>query len=255
MRKRRDLSVFSLSFLDCICCAFGAIILLFVLTLGAEHKRSEARSAIRQAIQAQRAALAQQLNTVVTSLTVAETRQEQLERQQVELDQQLQRVHAEENKVKAQRVRREKELKRTRLPVGLPVESDYLIFVIDTSGSMRHPTRGGLLPEVIEVIEETLEVYPTVAGLQVLDASGWYILRETKGRWLPDTAAVREKLASQIRDHPLRSVSNPVPGITKAIQTFKEPERNIGIYIFGDEFTGTANRVIKKIENKSLSSR
>ena len=33
---RRDIEVLSLSFLDCICCAFGAIILLFVLSKFAE---------------------------------------------------------------------------------------------------------------------------------------------------------------------------------------------------------------------------
>lgn len=32
--KRRDTEVFSLSFLDCICCGFGAVLLLFVLTTG-----------------------------------------------------------------------------------------------------------------------------------------------------------------------------------------------------------------------------
>ena len=32
MRRRRSVEVFSLSFLDCICCGFGAIILLLVLT-------------------------------------------------------------------------------------------------------------------------------------------------------------------------------------------------------------------------------
>ena len=32
MAKRRDFNVFSLSFLDCICCGFGAIVLLLVLT-------------------------------------------------------------------------------------------------------------------------------------------------------------------------------------------------------------------------------
>jgi hypothetical protein len=31
-RRRRSVEVFSLSFLDCICCGFGAIILLLVLT-------------------------------------------------------------------------------------------------------------------------------------------------------------------------------------------------------------------------------
>ncbi|MBL9186249.1 MAG: hypothetical protein JNK23_02105 [Opitutaceae bacterium] len=32
-RKRRDAEVFSLSFLDCICCGFGAVILVFILTV------------------------------------------------------------------------------------------------------------------------------------------------------------------------------------------------------------------------------
>ena len=35
-KRRRDIEVFSLSFLDCICCGFGAIILLFVLSKFAE---------------------------------------------------------------------------------------------------------------------------------------------------------------------------------------------------------------------------
>ena len=34
--RRRDIEIFSLSFLDVICCAFGAIILLFVLSKFAE---------------------------------------------------------------------------------------------------------------------------------------------------------------------------------------------------------------------------
>ena len=32
--KRRNFEVFSISFLDCICCGFGAMLLLFVLTIG-----------------------------------------------------------------------------------------------------------------------------------------------------------------------------------------------------------------------------
>ncbi len=33
-KKRRDVEVFSLSFMDCICCGFGAVLLLFILTTG-----------------------------------------------------------------------------------------------------------------------------------------------------------------------------------------------------------------------------
>ena len=31
--KRREVEVFSLSFLDCICCGFGAVLLVFILTI------------------------------------------------------------------------------------------------------------------------------------------------------------------------------------------------------------------------------
>src|ERR1044072_9461178 len=31
--KRRETEVFSLAFLDCICCGFGAVILVFILTV------------------------------------------------------------------------------------------------------------------------------------------------------------------------------------------------------------------------------
>ena len=32
-KKRRDTEVFSLAFLDCICCGFGAVLLIFLLTI------------------------------------------------------------------------------------------------------------------------------------------------------------------------------------------------------------------------------
>ena len=34
MIKRRPIEVFSLSFLDCLCCGFGAILLIFILSIG-----------------------------------------------------------------------------------------------------------------------------------------------------------------------------------------------------------------------------
>ena len=43
-RKRRSLDPFSLSFLDCICCGFGAIILLLTLTRMSEPRAIEEAS-------------------------------------------------------------------------------------------------------------------------------------------------------------------------------------------------------------------
>ena len=36
MKKNRNIEIFSLSFLDCVCCGFGALILLLVLSKTAE---------------------------------------------------------------------------------------------------------------------------------------------------------------------------------------------------------------------------
>ena len=44
-KKNRSVEVFSLSFLDCICCGFGAVILIFVITTGRGLKLNEGRLA------------------------------------------------------------------------------------------------------------------------------------------------------------------------------------------------------------------
>lgn len=51
-RKRRPFELFSLSFLDCICCGFGAMLLLFVLLIGrnANKSRDELISSILREI-------------------------------------------------------------------------------------------------------------------------------------------------------------------------------------------------------------
>ena len=274
MKKKRDLSVFSLSFLDCICCGFGAIILLFVLTMGStqqtiENTKKGLSATLEkeleslQGILAQREDLSAELAARNKALSSARADKDDLETQLAELEKQIAESQGakanlvtEIAKVEDEIAARQKEIdlpqKDPRLPVGVPVDSNHLIFIIDTSGSMRHPLTGSILPEVIEKIEETLEVYPIVEGIQVLDASGNYILRNTKGKWLPDNPQTRRKIAEGIRRYAFPSVSNPVPGIVKSIQTFNDPDNpnlKIGIYVFGDEFTGTADSVIQRIDN------
>ena len=58
MIRRQPIVLFSLSFLDCICCGFGAIILLFVLTMGSQTE------AMREMHQRMQRILAKQLITL-----------------------------------------------------------------------------------------------------------------------------------------------------------------------------------------------
>jgi hypothetical protein len=137
-------------------------------------------------------------------------------------------------------------------PVGVPVGSNHIAFVIDTSGSMRDFNSGQLWPIVIRKVEEVLDVYPQVDGIQVLDADGRFVLGERGGaQWLPDSPETREGIKRALRRYDVFSESNPVPGIFRALRLLhdpNDPNMRMGLYIFGDEFTGLADAVLRRVD-------
>ena len=76
---------------------------------------------------------------------------------------------------------------------GIPVDSEYIICVIDTSGSMYQ----GPWNLVIQKITETLSVYPRVKGIQVLNGEGEYSL----GPIVVDGSQTRLKLGKILPEH------------------------------------------------------
>jgi hypothetical protein len=114
------------------------------------------------------------------------------------------------------------------------VDSEYIIFVIDTSGSMFSYAWERMLPE----IEATLNIYPNVKGIQIMNDMGNYMFSRYRGQWIPDTAGRRRVIMQNLRNWNVFSNSSPVEGITAAIRTFYDPDKKISIYVFGDEFTG-----------------
>ena len=85
-RERRPFEVFSLSFLDCICCGFGAIILLFVLNKMGEPQALE-RS--RQDLRSLLARLEQELHEIRGETTTLSRqlrgREEQLSKERLKV--------------------------------------------------------------------------------------------------------------------------------------------------------------------------
>jgi hypothetical protein len=114
------------------------------------------------------------------------------------------------------------------------VDSEYIIFVIDTSGAMFSYAWG----RVLEEIEETLAIYPKVKGIQVMNDMGNYLFSSYRGKWIPDTPGRRKIIVQNLRGWSIFSNSSPVEGIEAAIRTFAAPGKKISIYVFGDEFTG-----------------
>jgi hypothetical protein len=275
MIRRRATTVFSLAFLDCICCGFGAIILIFVLSISArEQDNSQMIDELRRALAGQIAALAKirstktevdQTNARVTDMVVdARLKNDSLHALIDDLEKKLQyekkggeALLVDIDELKKEIAARQKKpdmvLKDVKpLPVGLPVGSNYIAFVIDTSGSMRDPNTAALWSIVFRKFEEVLEVYPNVEGIQVLDTDGRFIFGERGGaQWLPDNPENRDALKRALRRYDIYSESTPVAGIFRALRTLYDPKNEkmkMSIYIFGDEFTGTADAVLKKLD-------
>ena len=128
---------------------------------------------------------------------------------------------------------------------GIPVDSEYVIFIIDTSGSMYNYA----WPLVLQKVSETLAVYPKLKGIQVMNDMGNYMFSQYADAWIPDTQARRRAIIERLRTWNVFSNSSPVEGITKAISTFYRPDRKISLYVFGDEFSGRSiQRVIDVVD-------
>lgn len=271
MKRRRETQS-GLSFLDCICCGFGAIILLFILSMGAtktiiDQSREDLERALAQRLAALGKVKADK-DTLTTELSAARTSIDELN-EEIEtlqallstLSEQIQNeISGKENLVvEIDELKNEVDARQTEIdipqidattPIGIPVESNYVAFVIDTSGSMRDPQTEMLWTYVVRKFEEVINAYPQVDGVQFLDADGRFILGRATG-WLTDSPATRTAMVQAVRRYPIFSNSNPVPGIIRAIRTLHEQqdeEMRMGIYVFGDEFTETADSVLSRID-------
>ena len=258
---RRPFHVFSMSFLDIISCGFGAIIILVVITKSAPPSVEEPTPVVnaaqaqqlsllaqqtageREAVEAElaaaeatRAAAAQALASLRVSADsardkVVETRQDTV------VTTTLERQLAQARQTLTEEMRRLQGSAKARPdgPVaGIPVDSQYVIFVIDTSGSMQQMA----WRSVQQKMNEALDAYPQIEGFQVMSDMGEYMFSSYRGDWIPDTPARRRTVLQRLTNWAPFSNSSPVEGITAAIRTYARADRKISIYVFGDDFTG-----------------
>lgn len=276
MKKRRDIEIFSLSFLDCVCCGFGALILLLVLSKTAEpiifeeyskdldnyiaklqeelyeiqgethilnrdlvSKKEQIDNENKKLarLQGDLSAIVGQHSASKDDATVQNTIEGQLASAKQDLTEEMKRLQEQQ----ALPPRSEPD----NTVGGIPIDSEYIIFIIDTSGSMFNHGWGSVQQKLTEV----LKVYPKVKGIQVMNDMGEYMLKQYAGKWIPDTPARRKVILKLLRDWQPFSNSSPVEGITAAIRTFYSNNKNISLYVFGDEFTGPSiEAVLREVE-------
>ena len=118
---------------------------------------------------------------------------------------------------------------------GIPVDSEYIIFIIDNSGSMDQVwnTPNGVLDQISNI----LDIHPEVKGFQILNDQGYYLMRGYKGGWIKDSASMRKQVLALMRNRTNlgQSTSNPVPGIKTAISSHYQKGIKGSIYLFADE--------------------
>ena len=264
MKKRRGIEIFSLSFLDCVCCGFGALILLLVLSKTAEPIIFEEYSKdldnilaklqeelyelrgdthiLNRELVSKKEQIAQEIEKIarlqgdLSSIKGQFSASKDDAAVQNKIEGQL--ASAKQDLTEEMRRLQEQELPPRSEPNatvgGIPIDSEYIIFIIDTSGSMFNHGWGSVQQKLTEV----LKVYPKVKGIQVINDMGEYMFSQYAGQWIPDTPARRKAVLKRLRKWQPFSNSSPVEGITAAIRTFYSKNKRISLYVFGDEFTG-----------------
>ncbi|MEJ2138860.1 MAG: VWA domain-containing protein [Gammaproteobacteria bacterium] len=277
-RKNRETDTFNLSFLDVICCGFGAVILLLVITkiyepITIEESKADLEAlllALQQElfdIRGESVVLDRDLNSLETELAsesdlVATMRKELRELQgayapvgddeDLELKGDLLAARQSLSEEMRRLLKDFRPAEDDTTVGGIPVDSEYIIFVIDTSGSMfQGPWR-----LVLQMVSETLQVYPSIKGIQVLNDEGKYMFSSYTGKWIPDTPSARRNIIRRLASWNPYSDSSPVEGITEAINAFYKPGRKVSIFVFGDDYPrGSVEAVVRYVDRVNQADR
>ncbi|MGD8631760.1 MAG: VWA domain-containing protein [Gammaproteobacteria bacterium] len=272
-RSRRSIEIFNLSFLDVVSCGFGAIILLLVIVKVSEPHVIEQLAIDLSGLVAQLEAELHEIRgeTVVLNREL-QARQTQLSEEREKLARlqgDLSAIRGQyattrneydtqtiiEHQLTTAKQELTEEMRRllgsgyqrrklTATIGGVPVDSEYIIFIIDTSGSMQQ----NAWPLVLKKVTEVLDIYPQVKGIQVMNDMGDYMFSQYQGKWIPDTPARRKSIITRLSGWQPFSNSSPVEGIEAAIRRFHAQDKRISLYVFGDDFArGSIQAVVDTV--------
>lgn len=263
--QRQLLEVFSLSFLDIISCAFGAIVMLVLLAKNGDSGDFKDVGKLATLIQSvsQMESQVQQLDSVQQNIS-EELKQLKSQRQSAlklshSLESTVARAKEKTQKLNSSaeglKILKESQLraatqsdtskKRDEEVGGIPVDSEYVIFIVDTSGSMQR-----IWSRLLSEMNRILDIHPKVKGFQVMNDMGSYLLKNYKGKWIKDGKKVRKRVINLMKSWFIHSNSSPVEGLEVALKTYAKPSVSLSIYILGDEYNGGSYDPVIKTLNR-----
>lgn len=271
--RRKGIDIFSLSFLDVISCGFGAVVMLILISktdvdvstagsddissllaslIGLENSVAEVSQQIEQELSTLEA-LSGEKQAIAQAESSLENQLKALQQKNAALEENISGLSLVESRLKqaALPTPRKSADKRSEEVGGIPVDSDYVVFIIDTSGSMKQ-----IWSRVSREVVNVLNIHPEVKGFQILNDMGTSMISGYDGRWMPDTPSTRNSAIRMFENWSVVSNSSPVEGMEMALRKYAKPNITTSIYVFGDDYTGSSyDPVIDRLtkQNKQLS--
>ena len=251
--KRAPIEVFNIAFLDIISCAFGAVVMLVLLSKNGELEAppdSDASSisilidsvlSAQQSVEDLQGALSNKQDELLAAKAKTAASSNELDNLQQKIPRATEALKQLENK--AQTIRTDIKTTNAMLNVpastnkpdkdvgGVPTDADYVVFIIDNSGSMVQIGWDKIIRTVTDVIEN----HPKLKGFNVMSADGKFLPIKKAG-WIEDTKTNRRIAIAELKRFQ-GGGSTPEVGIIKAIKTFKKTKGKVSLYVFGDEYS------------------
>ncbi len=245
MKKReRQSQDFSLTFLDVISCGFGAIVMLVILakepmlSLMQEKNQLDKTPASVEEFSKETVELKVKINKLEQKYAASKKRLEKIRSNNIIKRNYLNSRQTNSNKVEE---RMAKTIRSTFVG-GIPVDREHVIFIVDTSGSMKR-----YWSLVIQQIDVILELHPKIKGFQVMSDNGEYLLEGYAASWIPDTNLVRKRIVKKLRSWSPYSNSSPAEGLERALRF--HTKKPVSIYVMGDDFTGASyDDILNKVK-------
>ena len=242
--RRRNIDIFGISFLDVISCGLGAVLALVIIAENGELD-IEVPSPIDVSPQVDNSFDGTELKAEIASLKEVllglQSRESELQTRLTasskvlnESQEKLQLTESAESPVYGPAGSID-----SIYAGGVPVGREYVIFLIDTSGSMQ-----AYWATVVSRIRNIISAHPAVKGLQVMNDNGQYLMDGYSDRWIPDTPSARKRVMEKLETWSSFSNSSPAEGLEKALKTYARKGDAVSIYVIGDDFTGASYQLV-----------
>ena len=244
--KRKSTEIFSMSFLDIMSCGFGAIVLILLISQFKTSDTTEKEiprvslSALEETLldlKKENSNLEINLNEISKKELSINNKLENTVNLSKSLISSVQKSSNENRKISENILNRKTDIKNVKLDIvnagGLNVESDYIVFVIDNSGSMQD---WGPWSTVINEISKIIDAFPNLKGFQVLNDQGRKMMQNSD-KWIDDTLSNRKLMKQSIKNFNGTSRSNPIDGLRIALTRYANGIDKVGIFVIGDDIS------------------